>query len=456
MNRHFSALTSLLALSLAIAPGCGSDDVDDAATDPVQAGSCTIVDKGDGTSAIQCPDGTELIVENGKPGTDGEKGPAGKDGEKGDKGEDGDDAAAPCRLSDNGDGTHSLSCGGTTVTIGDSCENGFASDLVVTDYGNEGAESLTLFQATSCTWIRGEVLVGDYSETTLPKALERIEKVDLGVFIFDNDNLESFAFPSLREALSLVATGNPALTTVGSFPMLESVGYDLQLENNDSLTDIGHFPELKTARSVFIRENPELLHVGGFPALEKVLTLDISTNPVLLDVGEFSALETVISDLRIRNNAALTEIGDFPALEKVQGLLRIEENVALTSTGGFPALRMLRSLFVVDNPKLASMGAFPKVEDEVLALKFENNGSLTGLPSFDSLVEIGEGLLIEKNGTLTSLDGLRALETVYTVVSIVDNPKLAQCHVDELLDGITMDLFGVRITSGNDESATCP
>src|SRR5690606_15353587 len=38
------------------------------------AGNCTIVDLGDGTSAIKCPDGSELVVQNGKDGKDGKDG----------------------------------------------------------------------------------------------------------------------------------------------------------------------------------------------------------------------------------------------------------------------------------------------------------------------------------------------------------------------------------------------
>jgi len=69
--------------------------------------SCSVTDNGDGTKTISCDDGTEVIVSDG---TQGEPGPQGDPGESG----------SSCTVADNGDGTKTISCDdGTSVTVRD-------------------------------------------------------------------------------------------------------------------------------------------------------------------------------------------------------------------------------------------------------------------------------------------------------------------------------------------------
>ena len=64
-------------------------------TDGIDGTSCTVTDNGDGTKTVSCDDGTSITVSDG---TDG----------------------AACTVTDNGDGTKTISCDdGTSVTVGD-------------------------------------------------------------------------------------------------------------------------------------------------------------------------------------------------------------------------------------------------------------------------------------------------------------------------------------------------
>lgn len=332
MNKRLSlGLYSLAALSLLALPGCGSDDAD-ADTDG-KAGSCTITDKGDGTSAIVCPDGTELVVSNGKDGNDGKDGSDGQDGK---------DAEPKCTLEDNGDGTHSLTCGETSVVIGDSCEQGFPGDVFVVDPVEEpeAAMTLTLFQASGCTHIRGDLVVHESPGEALPLAFARIEQVDGGVYIESNEGLERIAFPSLKTVGGEFYVSNNAELTQVDAPKLVEIEGDFVIEGNDSFVELTGFPALEAVGGwVTIIENPALERTGGFESLTRFGGIQMWENHALVSMADFPALETIegfgegvdagYSLLYIDSHDSLTEIGGFGKLSDIDGNLTIAYNPKL-------------------------------------------------------------------------------------------------------------------------------
>ena len=70
----------------------------------------------DGESyTLKCLDGTEVVIHDGKDGSDGKNGSDGKDGEKGSDGKNGDDGVAGisgegCSVKSNDDGSFALTC----------------------------------------------------------------------------------------------------------------------------------------------------------------------------------------------------------------------------------------------------------------------------------------------------------------------------------------------------------
>ncbi len=83
----------LFALIALASTGCSGD----AGADGEDGTSCTVTDNGDGTVTISCEDGTEVTISDGQDGTDGES----------------------CTIVDNGDGTKTITCGDVTVTVTD-------------------------------------------------------------------------------------------------------------------------------------------------------------------------------------------------------------------------------------------------------------------------------------------------------------------------------------------------
>lgn len=77
-----SRLSVLAVFLVSFAFGCGA---------PGDDASCTVVDNGDGTYAMTCPDGSSVVFSDGGDGT------AGQDGES-------------CTVVGNGDGTYTMTC----------------------------------------------------------------------------------------------------------------------------------------------------------------------------------------------------------------------------------------------------------------------------------------------------------------------------------------------------------
>ncbi len=102
-RRHGRFMRVLGALALSCLVGCEGPAGPKGDPGPA-GGSCSVSDNGDGTFTITCDDGTSVTVQKGEQGPPG---PAGEDG-------------TSCTVTDNGDGTKTISCtDGTSVTVND-------------------------------------------------------------------------------------------------------------------------------------------------------------------------------------------------------------------------------------------------------------------------------------------------------------------------------------------------
>ena len=112
------------------------------------------------------------------------------------------------------------------------------------------------------------------------------------------------------------------------------------------------------------------------------------------------------------NNSALTNIGDFPALQKIGGGYSVAGNSALIHGGSFPVLESIGDKFIAEggvggnqndighlhgyffirsNPKLESLGTFPRLKSIATSFTARGHESLRSLYDFPSLISIGMG-----------------------------------------------------------------
>lgn len=351
MARKTRSLIPFVTVSLLTVAGCGGGG------EATTVGTCTIVDLGDGTSAIRCPDGSELVVKNGEKGDKGDKGDKGEKGDPGEKGadgKDGKDAEPTCTLTDNGDGTVELTCGDVSVVLGDECEEGFPCDV---RFGRTASYDETtrrvLFQSTDCTWVRGNVYVLDYELAELPRALLRVTRIDGTLWIGRSHALEQV-----------------------SLPRLETIGGDLSIDDNSALTTIADFPSLTKVKTLLIGDNESLASVGSFPKLSSVGTFAVLENDVLVTIGDFDEL-TEAGSLEFEDLALVENLGTFPKLAKVRDRLYVGYTDALERLPDFPALENVGHLHIVENANLSDIAGLSSLEVVEKDLRIANNPKLS-------------------------------------------------------------------------------
>ena len=114
-----------------------------------------------------------------------------------------------------------------------------------------------------------------------------------------------------------------ALTTLGNFPALQSIGGTVSVIGNAKLTTLGNFPALQSiGGSVSVIDNAKLTTLGNFPALQTIEeNFTVNDNNTLITLGIFPALQTIGRYFAVYNNGQLTSLGNFPVLISI-GIIR--------------------------------------------------------------------------------------------------------------------------------------
>lgn len=250
-------------LGLLLVVGCDGEDSD----------NCRIIETDEETSTIRCPDGSRAVIEHGKPG------------EPGRPGQDGGPHPNSCSLTDNEDGTATLSCGSREVVIHRDCPDGYPGDLVLGDgyyYDETASVSYIAFQLAGCTEVQGNVSIDGYEGTSVPAAVARIERIGGSL----NIGMEN---------------GNENLENI-SFPLLRSIGGFLNVGFNDSLTHLGDFTALTELTGLDIYYNNRLEELGAFPALEEIAWVYVSDNTALESVDGLFSIQRITESIQFRGN----------------------------------------------------------------------------------------------------------------------------------------------------------
>ncbi len=281
------------------------------------------------------------------------------------------------------------------------------------------------------------------------------------------------SFPNLQTLGGLNFYSNSDLQHIGGFPNLNVVNEDMVFEDNPSLTTIGAFSNLTTVNgTISFDNNDDFKTLNDFPALQYVdQDIIIKDNNDLRTVTNFSSLQNIDGDLIFDNNPLFRNIDPFSELHTIGGELRLEDLNNLTSFDGFASLQSAGDVFVRQNNSLVSITALSNLQTITNEyFDFRDNPSLTHINDFENLSAVGslnfmrndlmedincfshitsvsENLMILENQNLVHLDGLSQLQTIGSHVSddvrIRDNPSLV--NVDGLLNLIDVNAsFYVR------------
>ncbi|TGE18912.1 hypothetical protein [Hymenobacter elongatus] len=196
----------------------------------------------------------------------------------------------------------------------------------------------------------------------------------------------------IQNATSLGSVG------VGGFSSLRSIGQDLIIINNTSLTNIAGFAQLQSARSVTISQNSELGNVTGLNALSRTGALSITQCPKLRTITGLNNLVTVQG------------IPTVPPTQLPEPVVAISDNPSLEQLTGLTSLATAGNLTIGTNPALKELAGFNNLRS-LTGLYIGGNTAMTTLSGFNGgLVLGGTGIVnINTNARLTSITGFRGL-----------------------------------------------
>lgn len=140
------------------------------------------------------------------------------------------------------------------------------------------------------------------------------------------------------------------------------------------------------------------------------------------DLSPLSNIEKIMGNLEITALSSLSTLNGLQSLSNVEGFLVIEENAGLESLEGLDGIENIsRGLHILKNPVLETLRGLGKLEsvgspgysNQYMAegLLVEDNDMLISLEGLETLRQ-AEGVTISNNELLSDLSGLETLQTI--------------------------------------------
>jgi hypothetical protein len=257
--------------------------------------------------------------------------------------------------------------------------------------------------------------------------LDALGRVDRGALIEDNTALVEVSLPALVQVGgALQIADNALLERIQGDATLGSVEGDLRFYSPAGLVDLSLLTGLR--------------RVGG--------TLDVMAPATPEALGALAAVEEVGLDLVLEGHAGLADLAPLAGLRRVGGTLRVTGNPDLVRLDGLDALAEPSSIWLRDNPALASLSGLAGLTSVPGSLTIEGSGALRDLSGLEAMREVGEVLDIRENDVLVDLSALFELRRVGGTLQIVDNPTLRMRDAYALVEAVE-EIGGDVVVAGN-------
>lgn len=212
---------------------------------------------------------------------------------------------------------------------------------------------------------------------------------------------------------SLELTGNHRLKSLGGLESIRSVGWSIEIENNDGLIDLTGLDQLAT--------------------VEDTLYVTISDNDALTELRGLMLPTDVPVRLSIRKNSNLTDIQQLLSIDQIASL-SINENEHLTTLDGLANLNTIQSqLTISGNTRLRNLDGLSSINAPIETVWINDNPSLTSIVGLSNSTQI-EFLLIDNNSSLACCDICILIDTVTYDTLSVDRNLQDDCCVNAILD----------------------
>ena len=212
---------------------------------------------------------------------------------------------------------------------------------------------------------------------------------------------------------------NGSLGTIdNNFPLLDSVGYNINITFNSALQSISDFNSLKTVNVLAISSNG-ITSLSGFENVIDAEVISIDQNEFLTQWTGFSSLESMTGEFLVNGNDALVSIPTFPEVKRIDGRIYINENASLLNLNSFPELLEVgNNIGIQSNDKLEHCNSFAKLKT-ALNISYVWNNELLTVPSFDEL-EVCNSLDLRYDPKLEEFVGMPKLLACQSML-VTDN-----------------------------------
>ena len=339
------------------------------------------------------------------------------------------------------------------------------------DYRSTRSNIINLTPLSNITHITGNLNIQQNGHLVNLNGLNNLQSITRGDFrVIYNDQLTTLGnFPVLQTIGRAFYVGiNDRLTTLGDFPALQTIGIHFSVLHNNGLTTLGDFSVLTGIGEGYNVYVPSL---GGDRNNE--VSIVVENNSRLSDCYTLTELlsgevHAVRGDIYINNNATnggcntqngiinsvyqgnitVTTQAQVNALrDTLAGKIRIAGNLTIGYTDNGSTRSNITDLTPLRNI-VRIMGN----------LNIQQNGQLVNLNGFNNLQTIGGYFEVKDNDTLTFLGSFPVLTSIGITggisISVSNNPRLSTCCV---LTGFLPD--GIHAVSGgiliNDNAMGC-
>jgi hypothetical protein len=311
-------------------------------------------------------------------------------------------------------------------------------------------ESLTDLSAFSnIDTINGDLKIKSNQQLRELIGFEFVLKIKDSLQIFHNPQLLSLNFEQLKSVVSQISIiNNDRLKHFDGFEHITLQIGGIRIMLNDSLMDYHGFENLANLKSeLYISNNPMALDFSGFESLREVDDLILDNLPCRNLTG-LSALHRVRGNLEIGLNSKMESLLGAPSLEKIDGILIIYKVNRLIDLEGMNQLQEIRDLQLEKNDSISSLqglNGLKKINGNIL---IKDNPQLQDLSALLGASGLMYNLTITQNDKLQSLYGLDHLcISPIEEVTIEDNPNLSVCNNECLCAHLIQG--GISTISGN-------
>jgi hypothetical protein len=172
-------------------------------------------------------------------------------------------------------------------------------------------------------------------------------------------------FPSLAGLGSLETVHDLVLDSIGAVDFAElgslrRVGGTLMIGAAPALRDLSALRAVSIG-GLSLSGVPELVSLEGLPAVDQLERLIFREAPKLVDIDALTGVQEVLGELSI-SRTGITNLDALGVLRWALGGINIEENLELIDLEGLDGLETVTWVALHNNPKLAVMPRFSRLE----------------------------------------------------------------------------------------------